>query len=188
MNVRAFFALRVPDRVTRKLADYADELCQFDKELQIDWVDSGNYHLTLCFLGDVTLEQVELLESKTREALEANRFTVALDHIGYYAVSPRFSVVAAMAAAQEELANLHQCLVDIATACGLSYDEKNFLPHVTLGRVPVDDKFELDTDQLPALDLSLPADAVVLMQSRVGEQGSIYTPLFEIDLPLQLAN
>ena len=59
MNVRAFFALRVPDRVTRKLADYADELCQFDKELQVDWVDSGNYHLTLCFLGDVSLEQVE---------------------------------------------------------------------------------------------------------------------------------
>jgi len=27
-----------------------------------------------------------------------------------------------------------------------------------------------------------------LMQSRPGEQGSIYTPLFEIDLPLAMAN
>lgn len=188
MNVRAFFALRVPERVTRKLADYADELCQFDKELQIDWVDSAAYHLTLCFLGDVTLEQVEMLEQRTQERLQASRFNVSLDHISHYAVSSRFSVVAAMAAAQDELASLHQSLVDIALACGLTYDEKDFLPHVTLGRLPADSNFELDPEQLPALDLSLGADAVVLMQSRPGEQGSVYTPLFEIDLPLVLAN
>lgn len=188
MNVRAFFALRVPERVTRKLADYADELCQFDKGLQIDWVDSAAYHLTLCFLGEVDLELVELLEQRTQEVLHAGRFNIALDHIGYYEVSPRFSVVAAMAAQQEELANLHQILVQIAESCGLSYEEKNFLPHVTLGRVPVETNLELDTEQLPALDLSLPADAIVLMQSRAGEQGSIYTPLFEIDLPLVLDN
>lgn len=188
MNVRAFFALRVPDRVTRKLADYADELCQFDKGLQANWVDSSSYHLTLCFLGEVSLEQIELLEQRTTEALNAKRFNVVLDHIAYYAVNPNLSVVAAMASAQPELGDLHQTLVDIAVGCGLSYDDKDFLPHVTLGRLPAQNQFELDTDQLPALDLSLPADAIVLMQSRPGEQGSIYTPLFEIDLPLVLAN
>jgi 2'-5' RNA ligase len=83
---------------------------------------------------------------------------------------------------------LHQSLVDIAIESGLDYDEKNFLPHITLARLPSDNQFELDTEQLPQLDLSLPADAIVLMQSRPGEQGSIYTPLFEIDLPLAMAN
>ncbi|HSG04642.1 MAG TPA: RNA 2',3'-cyclic phosphodiesterase [Marinobacterium sp.] len=188
MNVRAFFALRVPERVTRKLADYADELCQFDRGLEAHWVDSSSYHLTLCFLGDVSLEQVEELEERTREAINANRFSVALDQIGYYAVNPRLSVVAAMTSEQQEVAELHDCLVDVATAAGLKYDEKNFLPHITLARLPSENQFELDTDQLPKLDLSLPADAIVLMQSRPGEQGSIYTPLFEIDLPLPRAN
>lgn len=188
MNVRAFFALRVPERVTRKLADYADELCQFDRGLEAHWVDSSSYHLTLCFLGEVSLEQVEELEERTREVISASRFNVSLDHIGYYAVNPKLSVVAAMTSEQQEVSELHQSLVDIAVESGLDYDEKNFLPHITLARLPSDNQFELDTEQLPQLDLSLPADAIVLMQSRPGEQGSIYTPLFEIDLPLTLAN
>jgi len=107
MNVRAFFALRVPERVTRKLADYADELCQFDRGLEAHWVDSSSYHLTLCFLGEVSLEQVEELEERTREALNAKRFNVSLDHIGYYAVNPKLSVVAAMTSEQNEVDELH---------------------------------------------------------------------------------
>lgn len=188
MNVRAFFALRIPERITRKLADYADELCHFDRGLEAHWVDSSSYHLTLCFLGDVSLEQVEQLELRTREALEARRFTLRLDHIGYYAVNPSLSVVAAMTSEQQELKELHSSLVHIAIRSGLVYDEANFLPHVTLARLPADNQFVLDNDQLANLDLTFAADAVVLMQSRLGENGSIYTPLFEVELPAIAAN
>lgn len=188
MNVRAFFALRVPERVTRQLADYADELCQFDRALEAHWVDSSSYHLTLCFLGDVSLDQVELLEMRTREAVRARRFLLRLDHIGYYAVNPHLSVVAAMTSEQQEVSDLHDSLVSLALESGLDYDETNFLPHVTLARLPADNQFALDNDQLAALDLNLTADAIVLMQSRLGENGSIYTPLFEVELPAVDAN
>ncbi len=181
MNVRAFFALRIPDKITRQLSNFADELCEFDKGLDAHWVDSSNYHLTLCFLGQISIDQVEQLESRVSQILEQPRFSVQLDHIGYYALSPKLSVVAAMVSEQQEIADLHDQIVQIAADCGIEYTERNFVPHVTLARLPSDNRFAADAD-LPDLDLNLPADAIVLLQSRPGEKGSIYTPLFEVDL------
>ena len=47
MDIRAFFALALPGSVARWLADYADTLCQFDKQIEVNWVDAESYHLRL---------------------------------------------------------------------------------------------------------------------------------------------
>ncbi|MEY3038828.1 MAG: hypothetical protein RL143_1395 [Pseudomonadota bacterium] len=164
MKLRTFFALRVPERLARDLANFSDELCEYDRGLDALWVDSSGYHLTLSFLGDIDLDQVELLESRVRDISLGQRFDVQLDHIGYYAVNPSLSVVAVMTAQQEELIRLQQSLVDIATDVGIELD------------------FAIESE-LPKIDKHLPADSVVLLQSRPGEKGSIYTPLFEVELP-----
>ena len=182
MKLRTFFALRVPERLARDLANFSDELCEYDRGLDALWVDSSGYHLTLSFLGDIDLDQVELLESRVRDVSLGQRFDVQLDHIGYYAVNPSLSVVAAMTAQQEELIRLQQSLVDIATDVGIELDDRNFMPHVTLARLPSQSRFAIESE-LPKIDKHLPADSVVLLQSRPGEKGSIYTPLFEVELP-----
>ncbi len=187
MKVRAFFALRLPDRVSRQLSNFADELCEFDRGLDAHWVDSSSFHLTLCFLGEISIDQVEELQSRAQEILSSAPFSVQLDRIGYYAVSPKLSVIAAMARLDSDIAALHNQMVQVATDCGVEYTERDFLPHVTLARLPSDNQFSLDAEQ-PVLDLNLPADSIVLLQSRPGEKGSVYTPLFEIELPQPVAN
>lgn len=183
MKLRTFFALPVPERVARPLADCADTLCACDRGLEARWVDSANYHLTLCFTGQVTLDQVTELEQLCRERLRHQEsFMVTLDRLGYYQASPRLAVLAALTSESRPLKNLHLAMVEIARAAGIRYDERDFKPHVTLARLPASNRFEAP-EVWPQPGLVTPADSVVLFQSRPGERGSIYTPLFEVHLP-----
>lgn len=182
MTIRTFFALPIPERVARPLADCADALCEYDRGLDAHWVDSSSYHLTLCFLGNITLDQVIELEQLTRAALaDQPSFMVPLDRIGYYRANPRLAVLAALVSEHAPLNALHERMVEVARSAGIRYDERDFKPHVTLARLPASNRFEAP-DVWPSPGLTTPADSVVLFQSRPGERGSIYTPLFDVHL------
>lgn len=182
MDIRAFFALPIPERVARALADYSDALCEYDRGLDATWVDSASYHLTLCFLNDISLDQVQLLESEARKALdEVAPFRVPLDTLDYYPVNPELSLVAALTSEPAPLAALQEKLSEVVRRVGVDYHERGFRPHVTLGRLPAKNRFE-PPSEWPQLSEVAPADTVVLFQSRPGERGSIYTPLFDIPL------
>jgi len=182
MKIRAFFALTLPDSVVRWLADHADTLCEYDRKTEVSWVDSDRYHLTLCFLGDITLEQVEELERCTREQLaNFSSFQVHINVAEYYRVSKHLALIAALPDVHQELQTLHNLMVNVADDAGVSHTEEDFKPHVTLGRLPGKNKFK-KPDSWPAIDMFSLADSVVLFQSKPGEDGSIYTPLFEIPL------
>ena len=181
MKLRTFFALRIPDRTARELANLSDELCQFDLGLDATWFDSSGYHLTLCFLGNVSLEQVEQLEKRANQIDFGNRFIVHLDQISYYAVNPRLSLIAAMSAHNDRLTTIHEQLVSLSEEVGIVRKDQNFMPHVTLARLPADNRFAVDRE-LPHIDHSLPADSIVLLQSTESDHGSVYKPLFEVPL------
>ncbi|RVU32154.1 RNA 2',3'-cyclic phosphodiesterase [Neptunomonas marina] len=182
MRIRTFFALRLNDKVVRQLADCADGMCGHDRQLEVDWVDSDAYHLTLCFLGDTTLEQVDQLEDEAKRAL-SDEFSlqVHLDRIRYYQVNPELALIAALPSANEELVALQQHVADMVERVGINPDAGDFKPHITLGRMPADNRFEHPCCW-PELDLFSLADSVVLFQSKRGEHGSVYTPLFEVEL------
>jgi 2'-5' RNA ligase len=183
MKLRTFFALPIPERIARPLSDCADTLCACDRGLDAHWVDSANYHLTLCFTGDVTLDQVTELEQICRDRLQHQPgFMIQLDRFACYKVNPRLTVLAAMTSECEPLMALHRQMVAIAKEAGIRYDERDFRPHITLARLPSSNRFE-EPDCWPQPGLTTPADSVVLYQSRPGERGSIYAPLFEVHLP-----
>ena len=137
MKIRAFFALTLPDSVVRWLADHADTLCEYDRKTEVDWVDSDRYHLTLCFLGDVSLEQVEALERCTREKLaDFTSFQVHINAAEYYRVNKGLALIAALPAVHKELEALHDLMINVADAAGVNHTEEDFKPHITLGRLP----------------------------------------------------
>lgn len=186
MRIRTFFALRLTDSVAKQLADQADGLCEHDRKLEVEWIDSSNYHLTLCFLGDTRLDDVEKLEKLIKARLQKLKsFQVRIKKVDYYEISPDISLLAALPAKSDELARLQKivaCAVEDADMAGFGkHRYTDFKPHITLGRLPVKNKFK-HPKKWPKLDLYSLADAVVLFQSKKGEHGSVYTPLFEIEL------
>lgn len=182
MKIRAFFSLTLPQSVIRSLADHADKLAEFDRRAEVNWVDSEQYHLTLCFLDNITLEQVDQLERLCKQRLaDVDSLHVHVNAATNYRVGKKFSLIAALTDQSEALMALHDLMVNIAAEAGISYEEHDFKPHITLGRMDTKNKFK-QPDVWPELDLYSLADSVVLLQSRPGERGSIYTPLFEIPL------
>lgn len=182
MKIRAFFALTLPDSVVRWLADHADTLCEYDRKTEVHWVDSDRYHLTLCFLGDIDLQKVDELEQFARESLkDFCSFQVHINQTDFYRVSKGLSLVAALPEVNEDLNQLHDVMVDVSQQAGVKYEEKGFKPHITLGRLPGKNKFS-SPKKWPAVDMFSLADSVVLFQSKPCDEGSIYTPLFEIPL------
>jgi len=182
MEIRAFFALALPDAVSRWLADHADSLCQYDKHVEVNWVDSESYHLTLCFLGEVSLDQVDKLEVVAKKKLaEVSSFQVHINTAEYYPVSKQLALIAALSPEHQALTALNQVMMEIALEAGIEFKEEDFKPHITLGRLPARNQFEAP-EEWPSLDLFSLADSVILFQSKPGERGSIYTPLFTIPL------
>lgn len=182
MKIRAFFALTLPDSVVRWLADHADTLCEYDRKTEVHWVDSDRYHLTLCFLGDIDLNKVDELEQYARESLkDFSSFQVHINQTEFYRVSKSLSLVAALPEVNQDLNELHEVMVDVTQNAGVSYKDKGFKPHITLGRLPGKNKFS-SPKKWPGIDMFSLADSVVLFQSKPCDEGSIYTPLFEIPL------
>ncbi|MEH6651862.1 MAG: RNA 2',3'-cyclic phosphodiesterase [Motiliproteus sp.] len=198
MTIRSFFAVPLKSGQVRRLADHADTLCSFDSNFdngnRIQWTDSASYHLTLCFLGDISLEQVAALEHQTRQGFEnQSLFTVQLSRSSYLQVSPALAVLAAQADPQPELMQLQQQVAALVAKVGIEVEEADFRPHITLGRLSVmaDRNAQSvagatadssDEPRWPNPDMRIQVDALVLYQSKPDEHGSIYTPLFEIPL------
>ncbi|MGY8873132.1 MAG: RNA 2',3'-cyclic phosphodiesterase [Pseudomonadales bacterium] len=182
MRIRTFFALRLHDSVVRQLADHADSLCEYDRKLEVDWVDSDQYHLTLCFLGDTALDQIELLEELAKQQLKDElSFQVCLEKVNYYEISKNLSLIAALPSENKALRSLQKSVANMVTEAGIKSDLADFKPHITLGKLPNQNELK-HPKQWPELNLHSLADSVVLLQSKPGEHGSVYTPLFEIDL------
>ncbi|MEH6580274.1 MAG: RNA 2',3'-cyclic phosphodiesterase [Amphritea sp.] len=182
MEIRAFFALALPDAVARWLADHADTLCQYDKKVEVNWVDSESYHLTLCFLGNIALESVDQLEAIAQKKLaNVSSFQVHINTAEYYPLNDSLSLIAALSPDHDELRALNRVMMEIALEAGIEFKEEDFKPHITLGRLPAKNSF-VPPETWPGLDLYSLADSVILFQSKPGERGSIYTPLFEIPL------
>jgi 2'-5' RNA ligase len=181
-TIRTFFALRLRDPIARQLASYADNLAVYDKKVEVDWVDSDNYHLTLCFLGDLPIEKIEELTQAAKKYLSnESSLNIHLENIDSYQSASNWTLIAAKTSNTAELDALHSLVVTFAEQAGISIAKEGFSPHVTLGRLPSQNSF-VKPEIWPKIDLYSLADAVVLFQSKSGERGSMYTPLATVEL------
>ena len=181
-KIRTFFALRLRDSIARQLANCADSLALYDKKVEVDWVESDNYHLTLCFLGELTISKVEELTHAAKKYLSAEpSLNIHLEGIESYQSASNWTLLVAKTSRSAQLEAL-QCLVEtLVKQAGVTIPSEGFRPHITLGRLGGANSFNFP-QHWPQLDLISLADAVVLFQSKRGERGSVYTPLATIEL------
>jgi len=181
-KIRAFFALRLRDPIARQLANCADSLAVYDRGVEVDWVESDSYHLTLCFLGDISIGKVEEVSDAAKKYLAAEQsLNIHIEEIESFQSASNWTLIAAKTSCTPELDALH-CLVEtFVEQAGVDIPHDGFRPHITLGRIAQNNSFNTPACW-PKLDLYSLADAVVLFQSKIGGRGSVYTPLATIEL------
>ena len=103
----------------------------------VSWVQSGNFHLTLSFLGDVEQTRVDELVPELRSACEnIAPFELFCEELGYFPNVKRPRVIWAGARSERDDLSRLQRRVAIAVAPFAQRQEEKgrFHGHITLGR------------------------------------------------------
>ena len=143
MTRRLFIAVDLSISVVERLILFQDELQNklrgaFGDDLSVRWTDAENIHLTLKFLGDTSDALVSMLESSIASLAEP-LFPFEVECRGFGAFPspdrPRILWAGLDAKSAEVLGLLQQALERDLQEIGIAADEREFLPHITLGRL-----------------------------------------------------
>ena len=154
------------------------------------WTGPANFHLTLRFFGSVTqadvLKITDLLPEITRHCAP---FILEAVDLALFP-SEKHPRVAAIALGEKgsELSKLEQRIRDFTATIGQAPEQRDFIPHVTFGRIRENDRRsqslvgELWRQRaMPRLP-DWPVNEVVLFKSDLQAGGSIYTPISKFPL------
>ena len=188
--LRAFIASELPPALQDSIHHATGNLRQALGNGLIRWVPAHNVHLTLKFLGDVSPSSLDLIKQMMlAEASEFRVFEVQVDGLGCYPSLRRPRVLWVGLKAPSELASLQRAIEGAAARLGYEVEEREFSPHLTIGRVrqnaSSDDVHKIRTavEGCPMGPLgSTRVEAVHLFKSELRPEGSIYTRLFSAPL------
>jgi len=173
-TARVFFALWPPPEVAQQLSAVADAFAQCAGGRA---TRQATVHLTLAFLGDMTLERLPDLERAARN-VRAEAFDLTLDQFGLWHHNRIFW--AGCSAVPPALVELASALSAVLQAAGFKVADarRNFTPHVTLVR-----KVKALVAPLPpGQTLPWRCTKFVLVRSLLSATGASYQTLAEFSL------
>ena len=184
--IRAFIAVDLNETLRREISALQTDLRS--ARADVKWVEPGNLHLTLKFLGSVDENHLlPLTDALKTSGLRHHPFTISLGGLGCFPnmESPRVIWIA-VSAGKEDLGRLAQAMEEACVNLGFPKEERAFSPHLTIGRMRSQDRLVELVKRLRATPFRgselAPIERLVLFQSHLSPRGSTYTPLAEIPL------
>jgi RNA 2',3'-cyclic 3'-phosphodiesterase len=170
---RLFIALPIPEEIARELS-----ALQWGVP-DARWVSPENFHVTLCFAGEVQGGTMRDLEEELADAM-GPKFTVTLSGVEQFSSGKQPRALAALVQKSERLERLQQKISTIARHCGIKVARRKFRPHVTLARFGSGAETGHHMAQFMAGHAQFHAGPWVaehfsLYSSRSGRSGRIYT-------------
>jgi RNA 2',3'-cyclic 3'-phosphodiesterase len=183
--IRAFIAIDLPTNISQRLDDVSMELREKLENVPVRWVQVGNIHLTLKFLGDVSIANLEILKQVLEsEVVNHKPFSVSIGNLGAYPNLKHPRVMWVGVEAPNDLAYLQRSIETAMARLGYAKEDRPFTPHLTLGRVSRNTTSKethvigevLDGYKIGFLGVA-PIKTVHLYKSDLHPTGSIYTKL-----------
>jgi 2'-5' RNA ligase len=191
MNViRAFIAISLSEEVHHGLEQVLHDLKGRLPGGAVRWVSAKNIHLTIKFLGDVSVAGLEMLTTQLQtEAARHPAFEFSVGGLGAFPSPRRPRVIWVGVEAPAELAGLQRGVETEMARLGYSPEERSFSPHLTVGRVTRNaDPGELrslsnllETHKVGFLGVTR-VQAIHLFRSDLQPSGAVYTCLYSAPL------
>ncbi|MDR1160575.1 MAG: RNA 2',3'-cyclic phosphodiesterase [Syntrophomonadaceae bacterium] len=181
--MRVFIAIPIENVLKDNIAKITKNI--MNTSVKIKWVEYENYHLTLKFLGDVSVSQTEkVMKNLKNVSQNCPPYEMILQNLGFFPNNKKPKVV--WMGIKEGIPRIrrHSELVDNAVAPLGFEKERRPVFHLTLGRIRsdiTDGEYiarveELGKNMEP---VKLNVDRFDLMESRLTSKGPIYTILEE---------
>lgn len=184
--MRTFIAIELPLNIKNSLAKIQDKLKPTLPK--INWVKFSNLHLSLKFLGDISLKQLKRTQLIITEIIKtASPFEIKLEALGVFPNYQRARIIwIGTNRPPYELKRLVAQLETKLLKIILLEKQHPFRAHITLGRIkntPISSNLEKGLNKIgdDLLDMSLKFNiqGITLFQSRLGPYGPTYTILKE---------
>ena len=187
---RTFIAVDLPVHVRDTLGQVSTQLQEKLPETPVRWVNYEKMHLTLKFLGDISTENIPMVEKiLSSEASKRQVMEIGIGGIGAFPKMRHPRVIWIGVEAPSELFDLRRGIEDGVARLGYNYDKYEFTPHLTLGRIS---RKASATDvrkvgnvlhdyQVGFIGVAR-IDAVHLYKSDLNSDGAVYTKLYSAEL------
>lgn len=169
---RAFIALCVSDDLKKDLSAAVKDLKIQYPFNHIRWIPSSNWHLTLAFLGDQSLNKLNVLWEELAPLIESyGGFTLSAECISRFP-DAKSSIIAVLLNKDPKLLSLQKDIAKVCDSHDMPLDKRAFKPHITLGRIRKGQRVAFADQPLSVLDTG---SQVALYTSELTPEGSIYT-------------
>lgn len=177
-KVRSFIAVNLNPEIKEYLTSLQANLNI--PETKIKWVEKNNLHLTMKFLGYISLEQTELIKSILKEITSRySPFIIKLSsNMGIFPTykMPRIIWVG-IEEGISELKGLYNYIENNLSNKGFPREDKDFSGHITIGRVKfIRDKtnFIQIVKRIEVNNFPQEVGSIDLMESKLTPNGPIY--------------
>jgi 2'-5' RNA ligase len=182
MEMRSFLAFELPADIKNTVDRVAGEVRR--SGLNVRWVKAENIHLTVVFLGNVNVQEVEAVGKAAEEICgQYGPFDISLGGMGCFPNSRRPRVLwLGVEGDLERLSSFRDALQKNLEPFGVKAEKRPFSPHLTLGRFKKQGKSGARLhDMLSAYkDLTTAVcslNELILFKSDLNPGGAVYTKM-----------
>ncbi len=134
MEKRTFIAIKI--KPEKRLLNLISELKTTIGSDKLKWVEEFNLHVTLHFIGETTLAQVQAVTEMLRlKTIDTSDFTLSFAGIGFFGNKNQPKVLFVSAEKNRELEQIVGEIAKGLSKLGLPGNLKSFSPHLTLARI-----------------------------------------------------
>jgi len=189
-QIRSFIAIELPQNVKHGLAKLISELEKTEHPF-VKWANPEGIHLTLKFLGNIPLKQVDEISKAIEKAARGILpFHLEVSGLGAFPnlKQPRVLWVG-IKGEIDNLLSFQQNIDSALAPLGFVAEKRPFTPHLTLARLRegaslAERKGFANLVLSTSFESSYPLDVetISFMRSQLTPEGAIYTRLFAVKL------
>lgn len=185
-TIRSFIAIELDETVQETIATIEEELKKTGADVK--WVKPRHIHLTLKFLGSIPFDQAESILAVIQTVAQSHSsFSFQLTRLGAFPKMENPRVIwLGIEEGKEQIRKIVLSLEEKLEKVGFKKEEREFDPHVTIGRVrsPLN-RFALSKAMKEiriAPAISQAVTQITLFKSALTPQGPLYEALKRISL------
>lgn len=182
-SMRCFISIGLEPAIKKDIEFYIKKLSADDLFKGIKWVKSDNIHITLAFLGEISLNNINQISEVMKLASnKLDPFVVNLKGTGFF---PNMREPKVFWIGVEKTPSLYRLKEEIDVGLeksGIKFDRKPFAPHLTLGRFKTGLNLKRHINFLPDFEASFLVEKISLVKSELLKEGPLYSDIFVCSL------
>lgn len=135
-QIRTFIAIELPEALREEITRLQDKL-KDKSRVSVRWVNAGNIHLTLKFLGDIGNDKVDdILEVLSESTRGIASFRLGVKGLGVFPNPQRPRIIwVGVSGALDKLGILQKQIDKALAHLGFPSERRPFSPHLTIARL-----------------------------------------------------